>query len=104
MISGQQALRQIEQAAAEVRAQENALDAALRSADEALVRLRADRSGLYRQFAKVRLDALRKEKVVAQLDLAERRALQLLADDSQRLDALNARQAEAAKAVHAAEV
>ena len=46
-------------------------------ADEALVRLRADRAGLFRQLAQVRLDALRKEKVVAQLDLAERQALQL---------------------------
>ena len=103
MISGQQALRQIEQAAAEVRAQENALDAALRSADEALVRLRSDRAGLFRQLAQVRLDALQKEKVVAQLDAAERQALQIVADDRQRLDALGNEMAELAKRVHAAE-
>jgi chromosome segregation ATPase len=103
MMTGQQALRAIEQAAAEVRSQENAIDTALRSADEAVLRLRADRSGLFRQLAQVRLDALQKEKIVAQLDLAERQALQLVADDRQRLDALSQRLADAAKGVQAAE-
>src|SRR3954453_5638466 len=103
MMTGQQALRAIEQAAAEVRSQENAIDTALRSADEAVLRLRTDRSGLFRQLAQVRLDALQKEKIVAQLDLAERQALQLVADDRQRLDALSQRLADAAKGVQAAE-
>ncbi|MBD9373759.1 hypothetical protein IB238_14115 [Rhizobium sp. ARZ01] len=103
MISGQQALRQIEQAGADIRSQENALDTALRSADEATVRLQADRTGLVRQLAQIRLDALQKEKIVSQLDLAERQALQLLAEDRQRLDDLSERLAEATKATQAAE-
>ncbi|MBR0905544.1 hypothetical protein [Bradyrhizobium liaoningense] len=103
MISGQQALRQIEQAAAEIRSQENAVATGLRSADEVIVRLQADRAALVRQLAQVRLDALQKEKIVAQLDRAERQALELLADDRRRLDDLSARLTDAEKATDVAE-
>ena len=58
MITGQQALRSIEQAAFTLRGQETQIDGALRSADEEVARLRADRTGLLRQLAQVRLDTL----------------------------------------------
>ncbi len=103
MISGQQALRSIDQAAAQIRGQEQQLDAALRSAGDDLVRLRAERVATLKQLATVRLDALKGERVVWDLDVAERRALQLLADDQQAGLALSQRLAEAQAAREKAE-
>jgi hypothetical protein len=103
MISGQQALRSIEQATAQLRQQEGALDAALRSAEESIVRLRHDRNTLFRQLAETRLDALQRERVLPALDRAEREALRLLEADRAALDALSDRLRKAEAEVHEAE-
>jgi hypothetical protein len=103
MISGQQALRSIEQATAAIRGQESEFVALLRSADEDLARLRAERTGLFRQFAIVRLDVLQSEKIGTELASAERRALQLIADGKSALDTLSVRLGEAQAARQKAE-
>ncbi len=103
MISGQQALRAIEQATAQLRQQEGALDAALRSAEETIVRLRHDRSLLFRQLAETRLDVLQRERVLPALDRAEREALRMLEADKAALDSLAERVRKAEAEVHEAE-
>lgn len=80
MITGQQALRQIERAAGEIRGQENELQTAMTQAADRATRLRAERLEAFKQLATVRLDALRGQKLAADLDAAERRALDSLAD------------------------
>ena len=94
MISGQQALQSIERATALARSQEFDLDAALRSVDAEVARLRADRLAAFRQLAQIKLDALERDGVVGDLDAAERRAAQLLATHAQATEALSARLAE----------
>jgi hypothetical protein len=100
MISGLQALREIENAANLARTQEGQLGAALRSASDELAKLRTDRTALLRQFAQVRLDLLQREGIVNQLDVAERRALDLIGQTRDALDRLTARQGET-QALHA---
>jgi chromosome segregation ATPase len=94
MISGLQALREIENAANQARGQEGQLDGALRSASDELARLRAERAALLRQYAQVRLDLIQREGLVNQLDAAERRALDLINQTRAALDQLTARQAD----------
>lgn len=103
MISGRQALASIEDAVARLRADENGLDSALRSAAEEAARLRAQRMEAFRELARVRLDALSRDAVVGELDAAERRALQLLADRRQSFDRLSSERRRAEEAVRAAE-
>jgi chromosome segregation ATPase len=103
MISGQQALRSIEQATAQVRRQEQQLDAALQSAEAELARLAAERLAAFKGLAEVKLDAYRREGIVGDLDAAERRALELLASGQRAVDALMARVAEQRKAKEEAE-
>src|SRR5271169_78478 len=95
MISGLQALREIENAANLARTQEGQLDGALRSASDELAKLRIDRAALIRQFAQVRLDLIQREGLVDQLDAAERRALDLINQTRTALDQLTARLGEA---------
>jgi hypothetical protein len=88
MISGQQALRQIELAAGQIRGQENELQIALTQAADRATRLRADRIEAFKQLAAVRLDALRGQNLIADLDAAERRALDQLAETERELSRL----------------
>lgn len=85
MISGQQALRQIERAAGQIRGQENELQIALTQLSERAARLRAERLEAFKQLAAVRLGALRGQNLVADLDTAERRALEKIADAEREL-------------------
>ena len=103
MISGRQALATIEDAVARLRADENALDSSLRSASERAARLRAERMEAFRELARVRLDALSRDTVVGELDNAERRALNLLADRRQNFERLSGERQKAEEAVRAAE-
>ncbi len=103
MISGQQALFEIEQATAAVRSQEAESARLLAGADQELAELRAGRSTLLRQLAGARLDAMQRENVVAELASAERRALQVLADARASLAGLSERIDAAQKARAAAE-
>ncbi len=88
MISGQQALRQIEMAAGQIRGQENELQIAMTQAADRATRLRADRIEAFKQLAGVRLDAMRGQSLVADLDAAERRALDQLAETERELSRL----------------
>lgn len=103
MISGRQALATIEDAVTRLRADENGLDEALRSASEQGARLRAERMEAFRDLARVRLDAMSGETVVGELDAAERRALELLADRRRSFDQLAGNRSAAEEAVRAAE-
>lgn len=103
MISGQQALRSIELATAQVRQQEQQLDVALQSAEQELARLGSERLAAFKGLAEVRLDAMRREGVVGDLDAAERRALDLLAAGQRAVDDLMARVAQQRQVKEAAE-
>jgi hypothetical protein len=105
MISGQQALFEVEQAAAAIRGQESECAAQLGSADSDLARLRAARVALVRQLAAVSLDAMQSEKIAGELGSVERQALQLIADSRAAAENLSARigAAEAARAAAEAE-
>lgn len=85
MISGQQALHRLERAAGQIRGQENELQVALTQLSERATRLRADRLEAFKQLAAVRLGALRGQNLVADLDTAERRALEQIADAEREL-------------------
>lgn len=100
MISGQQALREIEQATVAIRGQESECAALLQGADQDLARLRAARGALLRQLASARLDAMQSEKISGELASAEAQALALIARGKASLDALAARlnAAQAARA------
>jgi hypothetical protein len=95
MISGQQVLREIEQATAAVRSQESECVRLLQAADQDLARQRAARADLLRQLAVARLDAMQSEKIAAELASAEQQALQLIAKGQASFDALSARVNEA---------
>ena len=103
MISGQQALRSIEQATAAIRGQENEFVTMLQSTESEIARLRAERTALFRQLASVRLDVLQREKITAELAVAERQALKILADGKAYLDSLLTRLQEAQAARQKAE-
>jgi hypothetical protein len=102
MISGRDALAQIEHAIARARQDENRLDAALRQASEQAVRLRAERTEAFRELARLKLDALPAQRA-EELDAVERRALALLADRRQALEQLTQRRQAAEAAVQQAE-
>jgi hypothetical protein len=95
MISGQQALREIERATAAIRSQESECDAKLQRAEQDVGELRAMRAGLLRQLAAARLDAMQSEKVAAELASAEQHALELIARGKASIDALSARLTDA---------
>ena len=103
MISGQQALIEIEQAAAAIRAQESECAQMLASANSDLGRLRSARVALARQLAGVRLDAMQSEKIAGELASVERQALQLIADNRAAVENLSARIGAAQTARAAAE-
>jgi hypothetical protein len=103
MISGQQALREIEQATAAIRSQESECDAKLQRAEQDLAQLRTTRAALLRQFAAARLDAMQSEKVAAELASAEHQALELIARGKASIEALSARLADAQAKREAAE-
>jgi hypothetical protein len=90
MISGRDALATIEGTIAKARSSELEADATLRSAEEDAARLRADRAAAFRQLARVRIDTFVAEgqdqaSLIQRLDNAERRALDLVKDRSQKL-------------------
>ncbi len=84
-ISGRAALTQIESAIAKARGSESELEASLRSAEAEASRLRVERTGLFRELARIKIDALQSEGIVNDLDQVERRALALVKDRSAAL-------------------
>ncbi len=86
MISGRDAFSQIQSALMGVRREEEALVAALNSAMAEAARLRTEEAQSWRALARVRLDALSREKVSGPLDSSERQALVLIAQRQVKLN------------------
>lgn len=78
MISGRQALADMERAISGTRSDEGRLDGVLASATAEAQRLRQSQTEAYRSLARFRLDAIASEAVGARLEATERRALQLM--------------------------
>jgi hypothetical protein len=93
MISGRQALATVERTIAEARNEEARLEAALHESTAEALRLRAERTAAFRELAKLKLDALRRDGVLGELDAAERRALAIM-DQSRQVAADVARRRE----------
>jgi hypothetical protein len=103
MQSGRQTLSQIEHTIAKLHGDETRLDAALKSADAETERLHAARSAALKELARVKLDEISAGRLVANLDAAERRAIDILADYRHRLAAATDRRTTAVAELEAAE-
>jgi len=86
MISGRDAFSQIQSALMGVRRDEESLVASLNSAMAEAARLRTEEAQAWRALARVRLDALSREKVSGPLDSSERQALVLIAQRQVKLN------------------
>ncbi|ACL61245.1 hypothetical protein [Methylobacterium nodulans] len=103
MISGRQALAQIEHTIEKARQQEAQLERAYTTATKEVGRLRIQRTEAFRELARLKLDAITKDKVVSQLDAAERQAVSLLKSRQDALQQLTERRRQAEERVRQAE-
>ncbi len=103
MISGRQALAQIEQTIEKLRRQEAVLERAYATATEEAARLRIERTEAFRELARLKVDAIRKNEVDRELDAAERKAMDLIRSRREALQALMERRRRAEERVHQAE-
>src|SRR5262245_59160934 len=103
MFTGREALFSIEQAIGRARADESKLDAALRSAIDETARLRREEAEGFRALARVKLDTMMRDKVIDDLDAAERRALELMENHRQQIEGLAQRRDAAQDALDKAE-
>jgi hypothetical protein len=103
MISGRQALASIEQIVAQARNEEGRLQRALDGALEEAARLRMERMEGFRQLARLKLDPVAGKDVLGEIDAAERRALDLLAERRKTGERLIGRRREAEEAERRAE-
>ncbi len=100
MISGRDALAQIEAAISSARADEARLDAALASAVDEATRGRAAQVDAYRALARVHLDSLAETGgAVGALDWAEKQALAIVAEQRKALDEVVARRREVSETI-----
>jgi chromosome segregation ATPase len=103
MISGRQAIAQIEQVIEKAREQEAKCEHAYTRATEEVGRLRIQRTEAFRELARLKLDAIRQDQVVGQLDAAERQALSVLNSRQEALRQLTERRRQAEERVRQAE-
>lgn len=103
MISGRQALAQIERTIEEARRQEAQLDTAWQVATEEVARLRLERMEAFRELARLKLDAIAKNEVVGGLDATERQAVELIENRRNTLRRLTTQREKAESRVHSAE-
>jgi hypothetical protein len=103
MISGRQAIAQIEQVIEKAREQEAKCELAYTRATEEVGRLRIQRTEAFRELARMKLDAIRQDQVVGQLDAAERQALSVLNSRQEALRQLTERRRQAEERVRQAE-
>jgi hypothetical protein len=103
MISGRQALAQIQQFIEKARQQEAQFERAYAVATEEVGRLRIERTERFRELARLKLDAITQEKVVGSLDAAERQALGVLNSRQEALRQLTERRHQAEERVRQAE-
>jgi hypothetical protein len=85
MISGRQALATIEHAVARLRDEEAQVARALQTASDEVARLRMERMEGFRELARLKLDPATGKEVLGDIDAAERRALNILADRRETL-------------------
>jgi hypothetical protein len=95
MFTGNDALYSVEQAISKVRADEGQLDYTLRSAIEEAARLRREESQAFRTLARIKLDGLMHDKVIAGLDATEQRALAMIESHRKALEVLSRKRDEA---------
>src|SRR5262245_33271632 len=88
MFTGRDALSSVEHAISQARDNERGLDAALRSATEEAAQFRREEAEGFRTLARCRLDALLSEKVIGELDAAEKQALALLQNHRREIEDL----------------
>lgn len=91
MISGRQALATIEQAIARARDEENQVERALQATVDEAARLRMERMEAFRDLARLKLDPATGKDVLGDIDAAERRALNILAERRETLARLTER-------------
>jgi hypothetical protein len=103
MISGRQALAQIKHVIEKAREQEAKCELAYTRATEEVGRLRIQRTEAFRKLARLKLDAIRQDQVVGELDAAERQALQVLNSRQEALRQLTERRRQAEERVRQAE-
>jgi hypothetical protein len=103
MISGRQALAQIEQFMEKARQQEAELEQAYAKATGEVGRMRLQRTEAFRELARLKLDAITQNKVVGELDAAERQAISLLKSREEALRQLTERRRQAEQRVAQAE-
>ncbi|MCC2650134.1 MAG: hypothetical protein K0Q60_289 [Microvirga sp.] len=103
MISGRQAIAQIEQTIEKAREQEAKCELAYTRATEEVGRLRIQRTEAFRELARLKLDAIRQDQVVGHLDAAERQALSVLNSRQEALRQLTERRRQAEERVRQAE-
>jgi vacuolar-type H+-ATPase subunit I/STV1 len=97
MFTGRDALFSVEQAISHVRSDESRLDAALRSAIDEAARLRGEEAEGFRVLARIKLDAMMRDRVIENLDATERRVLAMLENHRRQIEEL-ARRRDAAQA------
>lgn len=90
MQSGQSVLRDMDHRIEALRAQTHALASELNALSSRRNAARSQESGQTRELARLRLDLLQANQVVAGIDAADQRALKLLEQRAAALDALNA--------------
>ena len=78
MYTGRDALSSIEQAISRARADESRLENALRSASDEAARMRREEAEGFRALARIKLDAMTRDKVISDLDATERQALAMI--------------------------
>ncbi len=103
MISGRQALARIEQTTEKARQQEAQFERAYAAATEEVGHLRIQRTEAFRELARLKLDAITQDKVVGNLDAAERQALGVLNSRQEALRQLTERRRQAEERVRQAE-
>jgi hypothetical protein len=85
MFTGRDAMSTVEQAISKARNDERGLDGALRSAAEEAAQHKSEEAEGFRTLARVRLDALVGQKVIGDIDAAERQALAMLESHRQKI-------------------
>ena len=103
MFTGNDALFSVEQAIGRIRADEGQLDYTLQSAMEEAARLRREESQAFRTLARIKLDGLLRDKVIAGLDATERRALAMIENHREALEEISRRRDEAQRHLSEAE-
>ena len=99
MWTSRDAFGQLESHIVQARQAEDALSSTVQSLSEETARLRAERTGLVRELARVRLDVALRDPVANRLAGAERRARDLLASRAEAMKGAVERRLQVAKGI-----